>query len=116
MRKTFSSLFIFIVLIICLWTFGAWFFGKQNSDALFKYIDKNQLNENAIVHLEMKEFSSSIISAKGRLAVRLNENYPLNTLINDNEEEWILNFTVKHGPFLINKTGFNIGKSVWEIK
>ena len=115
MRKTFSSLFILIVLTICLWTFGAWFFGKQNSDALFKYIDKNQLNENAIVHLEMKEFSSSIISAKGRLAVRLNENYPLNTLINDNEEEWILNFTVKHGPFLINKTGFNIGKSVWEI-
>lgn len=115
MRKFFSSLIILSVFFLCFWSLSAWFFGKNNRDELLTFLERNQQDSDAFIHLNMKEFSSSIFGTNGILIASLNEKYSFHEITKRIPNELQINFNFKNGPVLYNKTGLSIGKSAWRV-
>lgn len=98
------KIFILLLLVI-LWVSATWYLG-YGTEKIFK--EEPQTNE--YYHFEQLSYQKTLLGAKAR--IRLSSKL---SFIGEETDNLELNIKLQNGPFFIDDSGINIGKSRWSI-
>jgi len=105
-------LFLLAILLFVLWSVSAWYLGKNTEQRFKALFDESPDTTEALFDIKLLSFSSSIFSAKAKLAFNLNQTHSISRLVD--ETEWIFDIDMFNGPVLIDDSGIRFGNALWK--
>jgi len=115
MRKTISSLFILMLLLISLWGFSSWSYGINNKKDIDKILNKKNTVFANNFDYEVLEVEHSVFGSNIKVGIDLSSFSFLTAMGFKTENIVIFNIEMYNGPLLIDKSGVNVGRSIWHI-
>lgn len=115
MRKSISSLFMLIILLLSLWSISALLLGKNNQQNLHSLINENSVNPDALFSYELINYSSSIFGGKAIVAVSANNDNAFSNSVAGDLDAVLFDIDINNGPIIIHKTKPSLGNSAWII-
>ncbi len=111
MKKSLSSLFILILLLILFWGASGWYFGADAQIQLKKYLhDLNQAPGEKLFRAELLEFDNLPFGGKARLRL-----YSDVTAINEMLGDIYLDASLLNGPLFISGKGVDLASTRWRL-
>ena len=118
MNKVISSVFMLLLLLLILWSLGAWIFGtKAELNAKAFFVNVNQ-SSDPIFNYEILKYDKSIFGAKAKIKLDLNLQNTIAQFIQDSfsgKHNQIINIDIYHGPILFDRSGVHFGSSAWKL-
>jgi len=111
MKKFFSTIFLFILLLFILLAVSGWYF-NTNAEKIFKvYLQKNsEVSSKQTFRLELVDYRKTVFGAKARL--KISSDIPL---IADKMGEIDLIAKLLNGPIFVTKSGISMGAFRWFV-